>query len=271
LASGWLDSVKQEVRFTDNHLGRRTKSLSPPRLADLRLALWRFGLSTMLLAQQTWSMGDAIMRTLYRVAASRRHLLEWTAAAEAGARDRLTLGRTWLHMSGGAALAVGAGVTVSVAALHTGHHGAWVAVPFVLAWLASPALAYWSSLAPRPGVVLAVRDADARQLRHHARRTWRYFETFVTSADQMLPPDKPSGRSSTGRRPSDIADQPRTLSARDSQCARVRLDGDGRYHRPAGDHASHDAANAALPRALLQLVRHAGLASARSEVCILRR
>ena len=31
--------------------------------------------------------------------------------------------------------------------------------------------------------------ADARALRLVARRTWRYFETFVTADDQMLPPD----------------------------------------------------------------------------------
>ena len=32
-------------------------------------------------------------------------------------------------------------------------------------------------------------DGDARALRLIARRTWRFFETFVTPADQMLPPD----------------------------------------------------------------------------------
>ena len=32
-------------------------------------------------------------------------------------------------------------------------------------------------------------DADAQALRLTARRTWRFFETFVTSADNMLPPD----------------------------------------------------------------------------------
>ena len=32
-------------------------------------------------------------------------------------------------------------------------------------------------------------DADAQALRLIARRTWRFFETFVTPADNMLPPD----------------------------------------------------------------------------------
>ena len=36
---------------------------------------------------------------------------------------------------------------------------------------------------------LRVSDADARALRLIARRTWRFFETFVTPADHMLPPD----------------------------------------------------------------------------------
>ena len=31
--------------------------------------------------------------------------------------------------------------------------------------------------------------ADAQTLRLIARRTWRFFETFVTAADNMLPPD----------------------------------------------------------------------------------
>ena len=33
------------------------------------------------------------------------------------------------------------------------------------------------------------READAAALRLIARRTWRFFETFVTAADNMLPPD----------------------------------------------------------------------------------
>src|SRR4030095_8099608 len=35
----------------------------------------------------------------------------------------------------------------------------------------------------------SMSDSDARALRLIARRTWRFFETFVTPADQMLPPD----------------------------------------------------------------------------------
>ena len=36
---------------------------------------------------------------------------------------------------------------------------------------------------------MSVSAADAQALRLTARRTWRFFETFVTAADHMLPPD----------------------------------------------------------------------------------
>ncbi|MCY1228263.1 Cyclic beta-(1,2)-glucan synthase NdvB [compost metagenome] len=62
-------------------------------------------------------------------------------------------------------------------------------LPFVLLWLTAPALALWASRAPAVARRLALPEADALALRLTARRTWRFFETFVTPADNMLPPD----------------------------------------------------------------------------------
>jgi len=64
-----------------------------------------------------------------------------------------------------------------------------VAAPLVLLWLASPAIAVWISISPRVAGRLAVSETDASALRLVARRTWRFFEAFVTPADHMLPPD----------------------------------------------------------------------------------
>ncbi|WP_454827692.1 GH36-type glycosyl hydrolase domain-containing protein [Paraburkholderia xenovorans] len=176
-------------RWQRAHVKMTARSLLGVWLADLRLALARCAMSIAFIAQQTWSMSDAIGRTLFRLLVTRRHLLEWTTAAEASARGRLTPASTYARMSGGLALALAASLAILLAARHSGNFGAWVGLPFVLSWLASPLLAYWSSLAPHPASDLDVGAADAQQLRRHARRTWRYFETFVTAADQMLPPD----------------------------------------------------------------------------------
>ncbi len=64
-----------------------------------------------------------------------------------------------------------------------------MAAPFLILWIASPAIAVWISLSPPAAGQLAVAEVDARALRLIARRTWRYFETFVTADDHMLPPD----------------------------------------------------------------------------------
>ncbi|MFC5427993.1 GH36-type glycosyl hydrolase domain-containing protein [Paraburkholderia denitrificans] len=176
-------------RWRRSQVKMTARSLLYVWLADLRLALARTGLSIIFLAQQAASMSDAIARTTFRVMVSHRHRLEWTTAAEAGARERPSLYQTLVRMRGGIALALLGAAASAWVAWRSGNHGAWAGIPFVLGWLASPAVAHRSSVAPRAAGDLAVTPEDARQLRLHARRTWRYFETFVTAADQMLPPD----------------------------------------------------------------------------------
>ncbi|HKQ56462.1 MAG TPA: glucoamylase family protein, partial [Candidatus Eisenbacteria bacterium] len=63
-----------------------------------------------------------------------------------------------------------------------------VAFPFVVAWALSPMLAWWLS---RPAIARrrALEPADVRVIRRIARRTWRYFDRFVSEEDNFLPPD----------------------------------------------------------------------------------
>ena len=69
-------------------------------------------------------------------------------------------------------------------------HGTWpLAVPLAALWIASPAIARWISRSPGIAGRMSVSAADGQALRMIARRTWRFFETFVTAADHMLPPD----------------------------------------------------------------------------------
>jgi cyclic beta-1,2-glucan synthetase len=155
----------------------------------LRNDVWLAAAQTVLLitflAHQAWLMLDAIARTLFRLSVSRRDLLQWVTAAQANLAPRLSPASAYGHMWGAIALASAAAILV--ARLHP--TAGWVAAPFVLLWLASPAIAAWISASPPVAGHLAVTSAEATALRLVARRTWRYFETFVTVADHMLPPD----------------------------------------------------------------------------------
>ena len=150
---------------------------------DLNVALMQFGLQVALLAHQAWLMADAIVRTLSRLY-RRRGLLEWVTAAAAGSDRQLELVGFYRRMAGAVALAACGAIAVAF-----GDHGSWwVAAPMLCAWTLSPAIAWWVSRAPRPDQKI-LSDVEAESLRLTARRTWHFFETFVTAEDHMLPPD----------------------------------------------------------------------------------
>ncbi|SOD93332.1 GH36-type glycosyl hydrolase domain-containing protein [Caenispirillum bisanense] len=152
---------------------------------DVRIAASQVALRIVFLADQAWLMIDAIARTLFRLGVSHRHLLEWVTAAQAKISPRLSLFGFYRRMSGGVLLGTAAAaVAVAVSP------ASWpVVLAFVVPWLAAPAIALWLSRSSAGAGRLVVSDADARELRLIGRRTWRYFETFVTPLDSMLPPD----------------------------------------------------------------------------------
>jgi hypothetical protein len=55
-------------------------------------------------------------------------------------------------------------------------------------WLLAPLAAYWLSR-PVPSRRVQLAPADVAFLRRTARKTWRYFETFVNAESHHLPPD----------------------------------------------------------------------------------
>ncbi|MET0985217.1 MAG: glucoamylase family protein, partial [Steroidobacteraceae bacterium] len=152
---------------------------------DFALAFAQIAMLITFLAHQAWLMVDAIIRTLYRVSVSRSNLLEWVTAAQAQLASRLDLVGMYRRMSGSVCIALCAALLVSVA----GSPSAWVDLPFVILWLAAPAIALLISTSPAVAGRVAASEADRQALRLIARRTWRYFETFVTPAENMLPPD----------------------------------------------------------------------------------
>lgn len=156
------------------------------RLAgDIKLAAMQAALGLSFLPDQAWRNCDAVLRTAGRLLVTRRKLLEWTTAATSGNRMRLTLAGFYRDMAGGTTVAL-----VLLAAAVAFSPVAWpLALLLAVLWSAAPAIALWVSRSPtaRPGRALS--DADAVELRLVARRTWRFFETFVTPLENMLPPD----------------------------------------------------------------------------------
>jgi len=165
--------------------GIRTRSHFDTLGKGLRLALVQVLLSVCFLPDQAWRAVDAIGRTNWRLFITHRNLLEWTTAATSTAAPRLDLLGFHAKMRGGVTL----GLTVAAGAVVIAP-AAWpLILPFALSWAAMPSIACWISQPSRRAWRLVVSDADGADLRLVARRTWRYFETFVTEGDSFLPPD----------------------------------------------------------------------------------
>jgi cyclic beta-1,2-glucan synthetase len=151
---------------------------------SLPATLGQVVLTSVFLANQAVLSLDAIARTLYRLFVSRRRLLEWETAAAAEAR--LGTGLRQFARSMGQAVAVAVGLAGLVAWLNPVALPA--AVPWLVAWLLSPVVAWWVSR-PLADPEAPLTDAERAELRRTARKTWRFFETFVTAGDSWLAPD----------------------------------------------------------------------------------
>ena len=171
--------------------------ISPPRrgiskrthfralLTDLSLGVSQIAITVTMLAYQTWLMFDAILRTLTRMFITHRHLLEWVTSTQARNAVALKLTAMYKRMAGGVLLAVAALVVIAFGS----RPARAVMLPFIILWIAAPAIARQISLPPRRTGAEPLTAANARTLRSIARQTWRFFETFITPADHALPPD----------------------------------------------------------------------------------
>ncbi len=128
---------------------------------------------------------DAVARVCYRRMFSRRGLLEWTAQATHWSASR----RQPLFVAG---LALGSlfSVIVCWAIWRVMPASLPFAAPWLGLWFLSPLLGWLLNLRP----VEQKRDhplpeTDHRFLRQVARRTWRYFSSFVNADTSWLPPD----------------------------------------------------------------------------------
>jgi cyclic beta-1,2-glucan synthetase len=151
---------------------------------DFELGALQSGFLITFLAHQAWLMVDAVLRTLGRLV-TRKRMLEWVTAAQARSASTFDHRSLVTQIVASAVFTVAVGVMLAFVRPHI-----WpVSTPLLALWTISPLVARLASLPPGKDHMLTVGSADTRSLRLIARRTWRFFERFVTVEDHFLPPD----------------------------------------------------------------------------------
>ncbi len=127
---------------------------------------------------------DAILRTGWRLIVSKKRLLEWNPS---GNTNQVTLSKIisffqfmWIAPLIATISIVGLSVLLPVSFA--------VAWPFLVLWFVSPAI-IWSLSWPITPHFTKFTSAQNRFLCNVSRKTWFFFEKFVTERDNCLPPD----------------------------------------------------------------------------------
>ena len=152
---------------------------------DLARAGWGgVWLLAQLQQQSMWALG-AVVRALYRLLYSRRHLLQWTTAATAQAQALTELGGLLrLHWQ---QPLISLALLAVLFALQT--PSPTLAVALCLLWAASPLWTWWVSRTRPVPKEASLPAADQAYLQGVARDTWGLFARCVGQEDNFLPPD----------------------------------------------------------------------------------
>lgn len=136
------------------------------------------------LPYQTYFMLNAIFKTLGRVLITKRNMIEWVTAAdmEAGLKNDLLsyVKRMWSCYT--------AATLLTVYAIFFRIEFLAAAMIISALWILGPVLAYKLSQKYNQRAKQMTKD-DLSVVRRSARKTWSFFEDFVTVLDNYLPPD----------------------------------------------------------------------------------
>ncbi len=127
---------------------------------------------------------DAISRTLLRVLVTHKRLLEWQTSGDSERTTRANLPGFYATMWIAPVVALATGLLLALmqpAQLS-------LALPLLCLWLAAPWIA-WRISQPIESLKPDLTAEQLTFLRHTARKTWHFFETFVTAQENWLPPD----------------------------------------------------------------------------------
>ncbi len=147
----------------------------------------RFGqilLTIVFLPYEAYVSTDAIVRTLLRMLVTRRRLLEWVASGEEARSAGLGLASFYGSMAFEPLL--GAAMAAALALWEPWRLA--FASPMIALWILAPLVAWRisRSIDPKPD---RLSEPQTYFLRAAARKTWHFFETFVTAEENWMPPD----------------------------------------------------------------------------------
>lgn len=155
----------------------------------LKASVYRGILDIGLIPDKAWITTKAETKTIYRMAKSKKHLLEWITSEEAERTAKTDVFSYYKNMSANTLFGIlGIAVAILVQSLNVGI--ANLALIIGLYWLLTPALMCKISKANKEiKAVEKIDESEKKYLQEVAYRTWLYFKENLTQKSNFLPPD----------------------------------------------------------------------------------
>lgn len=163
--------------------GEEKQKTFAPKISGNKGSVLRAILTLGCLPYKAYISAKSILKTGYRVIVTKKHLLEWTTSEEAEKQAKSSLVSYYNQM----AINVLAGViAIGVGLLKLNVFGVllglwWMTVPMLM-W-------YVSKEIEKISAIEQLNKEEKEYLLEIGKRTWRYFETYLTEENNYLIPD----------------------------------------------------------------------------------
>ena len=140
-----------------------------------------------LLPDSSYMLSDAIIRTIYRMCISKRHLLEWTTAEEAEKKARNNLLSYYKNML---ANVIFGGIILVFSCFEQKVESKTLLIILGALWLTTPLIMYYIGKAEKKKTALEQVNEDEKQyLLEIGEKTWKFFKEHLDEKRNFLPPD----------------------------------------------------------------------------------
>ncbi len=176
ITSVWEAIRKPKGVILSHHLKNSVRSI-----ADI---FFKTLFTLICLPWEAFSNLKAISISLWRMAITRKKLLEWNQSSNVEMTTHSTLSTSYTAMWIEPILASVVFIFLSI----DSPEELIIAGPILLLWLLAPTITWWTSK-PLPKEASVLTGGQNIFLHKMARKTWSFFEHFVGQEDNWLPPD----------------------------------------------------------------------------------
>ena len=158
-----------------------------PRISTFTSSIIRGILEIMALPDKACYCANAIIKTIYRLKVSKKHLLEWTTSEDAEKLAKTDFISYYKNMYLNSIIGI-LGILYVIISKNQ-FINLFILVLSVL-WLIAPAVFCYISKTPKNKEILDdINKKDKEYLLEIGRKTWQYFKDTLTEENNYLPPD----------------------------------------------------------------------------------